>query len=135
MRLLPLVLAAVIASGSTATATAQTPILTDPFNNPVVGQHKTVVEPDTFSDGSTIVAAAQIGRIFDGGAAGIGFATSVDNGGTWSSGTLPGLTTAAGGPYDRATDPSVAYDAAHDVWLVSTLVLRDTASGPSGVAV
>src|SRR5215216_4423194 len=135
MRLLPLVLAAVIASGSTATATAQTPILTDPFSGPVVGQHKTVVEPDTFSHGSTIVAAAQIGRIFDGGAAGIGFATSINNGGAWTSGTLPGITTAAGGSYDRATDPSVAYDAKHKTWMVSTLALRNTSSGPSGVAV
>src|SRR5215218_2194027 len=135
MRLLPLVLAAVIALGMTATASAQTPILTDPFNNPVVGQHKTVVEPDTFSNGSTIVAAAQIGRIFDGGAAGIGFATSTNNGGSWTAGTLPGLTTAAGGTYDRATDPSVAYDARHGVWMVSSLALRNTSSGPSGVAV
>jgi hypothetical protein len=135
MRFLPLVLAGAIGLGSTATAAAQTPILTDPFNAPVVGQHKTVVEPDTYSNGSTIVAAAQIGRIFDGGAAGIGFATSSNNGAGWTSGVLPGLTTAAGGPYDRATDPSVAYDAKHDVWMVSTLALRDTASGPSGVAV
>ena len=135
MRLLVLVLASAIALGSAATASAQTQILTDPFSSPVVGQHKTVVEPDTFSHGSTIVAAAQVGRIFDGGAAGIGFATSTNNGGTWASGTLPGITTAAGGSYDRATDPSVAYDAAHNVWLVSTLALLNTSSGPSGVVV
>src|SRR5919197_1276617 len=135
MRFLPLVLSAVTALTWTATASAQTQILTDPFSNPVVGQHKTVVEPDTYSNGSTIVAAAQIGRIFDGGAAGIGFATSTNNGGSWTSGTLPGITTAAGGSYDRATDPSVAYDARHGVWLASTLALRNTSSGPSGVAV
>src|SRR5215212_4541889 len=135
MRLLVLVLASAIGLGSAATASAQTQILTDPFSGPVVGQHKTVVEPDTFSNGSTIVAAAQIGRIFDGGAAGIGFATSINNGGAWTSGTLPGITTAAGGSYDRATDPSVAYDAKHKTWLVSTLALRNTSSGPSGVAV
>jgi hypothetical protein len=135
MRLLVLVIASAIALGSAATASAQTQILTDPFSGSVVGQHKTVVEPDTFSHGSTIVAAAQVGRIFDGGAAGIGFATSTDNGGSWTSGTLPGITTAAGGTYDRATDPSVAYDASHNVWLVSTLALRNTSSGPSGVVV
>ena len=135
MRFLPLVLSAAIALVWTAPASAQTPILSDPFSNPVVGQHKTVVEPDTFSNGSTIVAAAQVGRIFDGGAAGIGFATSTNNGASWVSGTLRGITTAAGGSYDRGTDPSVAYDAAHGVWMVSTLALRDTSSGPSGVAV
>jgi hypothetical protein len=136
MRLVPLVLAGAIVLASAATAAASTEILADPFVNPVVGQHKTVVEPDTFSNGSTIVAAAQIGRIFDGGAAGIGVTTSTDNGSSWASSTLPGLTTAfGGGSYDRATDPSVAYDAAHGVWLVSSLVLRNTASGPHGDAV
>src|SRR5215218_2809230 len=135
MRFLPLVLGAAIALVWTAPASAQTQILSDPFSSPVVGQHKTVVEPDTFSNGSTIVAAAQVGRIFDGGAAGIGFATSTNNGGAWVSGTLPDITTAAGGSYDRATDPSVGYDARHGVWMVSSLALRNTSSGPSGVAV
>ena len=135
MRFLPLVLVGAMSLVSTATAAAQTPILTDPFNSPVSGQHKTVVEPDTFASGPTIVAAAQIARIFDGGAAGIGVATSTDNGASWTSSTLPGITTAAGGSYDRATDPSVAYDARHNVWMVSSLALRDSSSGPSGVAV
>jgi hypothetical protein len=135
MRFLPLLLTAAIALVWTGPASAQTQILSDPFSNPVVGQHRTVVEPDTFSNGSTIVAAAQIGRIFDGGAAGIGFATSTNNGGAWVSGTLTGITTAAGGSFDRATDPSVAYDARHGVWMVSSLALRNTSSGPSGVAV
>lgn len=135
MRSLPLLIVGTLACALPASAAAQTQILTDPFNSPTVGQHKTVVEPDTFANGSTIVASAQIGRIFDGGAAGIGWATSTNNGSTWTSGTLPGLTTAAGGPYDRATDPSVAYDARHNVWMISTLGLDDTASGPSGVAV
>ena len=135
MRFLSLVLVGAMGLVFTATAAAQTPILTDPFNNPVAGQHKTVVEPDTFANGATIVAAGQIGRIFDGGAAGIGATTSTDNGASWTSSTLPGITTAAGGSYDRATDPSVAYDAKHGVWMISTLGLRNTSSGPSGVAV
>jgi hypothetical protein len=49
----------------------------------------TEVEPDTFSNGSTIVAAFQVGRIFDGGACAIGFATSSNNGASWTSGLLP----------------------------------------------
>ena len=135
MRFLPLALVVAMALVSTATAEAQTPILTDPFDNPVTGQHRTVVEPDTFSNGSTIVAAAQVGRIFDGGAAGIGVTTSTNDGASWTAATLPGITTAAGGGYDRATDPSVAYDARHNVWMVSTLALRNGSTGPSGVAV
>ena len=54
--------------------------------------HQTLVEPDTFANGSTIVAAYQVGRIFDGGACAIGFATSPNNGATWTSGLLAGIT-------------------------------------------
>ena len=44
---------------------------------------------------------------------------------TWASGLLPGLTIASrpAGPNARASDPVVAYDGAHGVWLISTLAL------------
>ena len=58
-----------------------TKILVDPFTNPD-SQHKTVVEPDTYSAGSTIVAVAQMGQFSTEGASGIGFATSLNNGGS-----------------------------------------------------
>ncbi len=97
--------------------------------------HQTEVEPDTFANGATIVAAFQVGRIYDGGACAIGFATSTNNGGSWTSGLLPGITKwAGGGTNDRATDASVAYDAAHNVWLVSSLTLLE-AGGVHGNAV
>src|SRR4051794_28877746 len=119
-----------------AAASAQTQtILTDPVASGGAGQHRSVVEPDNYAFGATIVAAAQVGRVFDGGADRIGWATSTDNGATWTSGILPGLTTAAGGGYNRATDPAVAYDARHGVWLISTLGLLNTSSGPNGAAV
>ncbi len=91
--------------------------------------------PTRFSNGSTIVAAYQVGRIYDGGACAIGFATSTNNGATWTSGLLPGITKwAGGGPNDRATDASVAYDARHNVWLISSLTLLE-AGGVHGNAV
>jgi hypothetical protein len=97
--------------------------------------HHTEVEPDTFSNGSTIVAAFQVGRIFDGGACAVGFATSTNNGASWTSGLLPGITKwFSGGANDRATDASVAYDAKHNVWLISSLTLRE-AGGVHGNAV
>jgi hypothetical protein len=103
----------------------------DPFTNST-SQHRTEVEPDTFAFGSTIVAAFQVGRFFDGGSSDIGFATSNDNGRTWQSGFLPGITgLVGGGGFSRASDPSVAFDARHDVWLVSSLVL----SGNSAVGI
>jgi hypothetical protein len=71
-----------------------------------------------------VVAAFQSGRFFaGGGASAIGFATSTDAGKTWNSGFLPGLTLATGGPATRATDPSVAHDPLHGVWLVASLTL------------
>lgn len=97
--------------------------------------HQANVEPDSFSNGSTIVASYQVGRIYDGGACAIGFATSTDNGATWTTGLLPGLTKyTGGGTFDRATDPAVAYDAKHNVWMISSLILTE-AGGVKGTAI
>ena len=121
--------AAVLPGGALATTLH---ISTDPFSQATCAgsaatSHQTEVEPDTFSNGSTIVAAFQVGRIYDGGACAIGFATSTNNGGSWTGGLLPGLTKyAAGGTWDRATDAAVAYDARHGVWLISSLVLSES---------
>jgi hypothetical protein len=94
-------------------------------------QHQTEVEPSVFTFGSTIVTAFQVARIFSGGGADIGFATSKDGGVTWSNGYLPGITIyQGGGTWNAASDASVAYDAKHGVWLISTLPI-----GNSGTAV
>ena len=94
----------------------------DPYRN-AGSQHATEVEPDTASWGSTVVAVFQVGRIADGGAANIGWATSRNSGRTWTHGFLPGLTPSSSpaGPWPRATDPSIAYDAQHGVWLAVSL--------------
>jgi hypothetical protein len=104
-----------------------TQISQDPFIN-TTSQHRTQVEPDTYAFGSRIVSAFQSGRFFDGGSSGIGVSASADNGATWIRRFLPGLTTATGGPFDRASDPSVTFDARHAVWLVSSLVLRGSSA-------
>jgi hypothetical protein len=72
------------------------------------------------------VATFQVGRRFDGAATNVGWATTADDGRTWRSGLLPGLTAAGRppGPNTRASDPVVAYDAAHATWLISTLALE-----------
>ncbi len=82
----------------------------DPYTNKS-SQHKTEVEPDTFSYGSTIVSAFQVGRFVTGGSSSIGWATSTDNGKTWKHGFLPGTTVYAGGTLLRISDAAVAYDA------------------------
>jgi hypothetical protein len=81
-------------------------------------QSNTQVEPDSSAWGKKIVAAFQDWRIFDGGAAALGWATSGNAGTGWRSGTL------ALGEYTAATDPVVAFDAAHHTWLIAGIGFR-----------
>src|SRR5258708_39466254 len=67
-------------------------------------QHATEVEPGTFSYGSTIVSAFQVARIWSGGGADVGFATSTNGGVTWTNGYLPGITIYQGGTNSAASD-------------------------------
>src|SRR3981081_4311908 len=101
-------------------------ISVDTFTN-TDSTHKTEVEPDTFAWGNTIVSAFHVGRrpsTIGWGSADVGFSTSTDAGKTWHYGNLPGLTVNyQGGTYGAAADPSVAYDAKHGQWLISTLPL------------
>jgi hypothetical protein len=107
-------------------------VSSDPFKT-AGSQHATEVEPDTFAHGSTIVSAFQVGRFVDGFADSVGFATSRNAGRTWTRGILPSLTFASTppGPAARSTDPSVAYDPAHRIWLVAALNFFQTAASIS----
>ena len=97
----------------------------DPYKN-TDSQHETAVEPDSVAWGDTVVAVFQIGRRAGGAAANIGTAVSHDDGRTWTRAFLPGTTVNASppGPELAASDPSVAYDSVHGVWIVSTLTLE-----------
>ncbi|WP_042447402.1 putative Ig domain-containing protein [Streptacidiphilus jiangxiensis] len=97
-----------------------TQVSSDPYSDSQA-QHATEVEPDTFSYGSTIVSAFQVGRVSGGGASNIGWATSTDGGQTWTNGFMPDTTANTGGPYGQVSDASVAYDAKDGVWMVSWL--------------
>jgi BNR repeat-like domain len=120
-----LLLSAVSAHATPAQA-AHTPTPTllsvDPYSN-TFSAHQTEVEPGAFSYGSTIVSAFQVGRVFIGASANIGWATSRNGGRTWRHGFLPASTINATPPgaYARASDASVAYDARHRQWLISWL--------------
>jgi hypothetical protein len=104
---------------------AVTQVSSDPYTD-AQAQHRTEVEPDTFSFGNTIVSTFQVGRVSGGGSSNIGFATSTDGGATWIRGFLPGITTNGGGVYGQASDAAVAFDARHNVWLISSLGLRSS---------
>jgi hypothetical protein len=94
----------------------------DPYTNED-SQHETAVEPDSFAWGPTVVAAFQLGRRAQGAAANIGIAASHDAGRTWQRSLLSGITVNAGGAETAASDPTVAYDAAHGLWLVGLLAV------------
>src|SRR5712691_12317142 len=126
--------AALLALANTALGNvALTQISSDPFTNStavdgVAIYHATQVEPDTFSSGSTIVSTFQVGRFHNGGADDIGFATSTNGGKTWKHGLLPGLTFQVDptSPYERVSDASVAFDAKHNVWMISSIPLTSS---------
>jgi hypothetical protein len=134
--------AAIVAS-ATALASGMTlkQISSDPFTNTTAIDgvnvfHQTEEEPDTFAVGSTIVSAFQVARFHNGGADDIGFATSTDGGRSWKHGFLPGTTFQKGvvdpNPlYERVSDASVAFDAKHGVWLISSIPLTSTLVVPT----
>src|ERR1700736_1305526 len=136
--ILSLVLSFALTAGVFVFAPGATPLQlsSDPYTN-TTSQHQTEVEPDSYSHGSPIVAATQVGRFSDGGASNVGWATSTDNGATWKSGFLPGTTVLAtpAGQYDRVSDPSVSYDAAHKLWMISSLAMTNGLGTPVGAAV
>ena len=108
----------------------------DTFTDPAA-EHATQVEPDTLSNGSTMVSVFQVGRFNNGGADGIGFATTTNGGASWTQGLIPGLTTAQGGTnlgWARVSDPAVAYNPKTGMWIVEALTLDSSVAG-RGVAV
>jgi BNR repeat-like domain len=125
--------AAVVMVAVAAANVALTQVSADPYTN-ATSQHATELEPDTFADHGTVVGAFQVGRFFNGGASDIGVVRSGDGGTTWNAPGFLHLTFNSGdssSPYERVSDPSVAYDAAHGVWLVSSIPLLPNTSVPT----
>jgi hypothetical protein len=124
---IPAVAVLLLASSPASANVAVTQVSTDPYSD-TQAQHRTEVEPDTFTFGNTIVSAFQVGRVSGGGASNIGFSTSTDGGATWTQGFLPGTTGNATppGPYGQISDPAVAFDSRHGVWLISSLGIRSS---------
>src|SRR5690349_17996660 len=88
----------------TRAANSVTQLSSDPYSNTTT-KHSTEVSDASYSHGSTIVTAFQVGKSYNsGGATNIGWATSTNSRATWTSGFLPGIVKLAGGPYQRAGD-------------------------------
>lgn len=95
----------------------------------------TLVEPDIAvspRDPRVAVAVAHDGRFPDGGAVDISYTWTHDGGRSWHHAPVPGLTTAVGGTWDRASDPVLAWGPDGSLYL-SVLVFDTTC--PSGVTV
>jgi hypothetical protein len=126
--MIAIVAAAAAGQGAAVANVALVKVSHDTYTNGS-SQHHTEVEPDTHSHGSTEVAAFQVGRFFNGGASNNGFAVTTNGGSTWSHGVLPGTTVLANGPWARVSDPAVAFDPKHNVWLISSLAIDSSVNG------
>jgi hypothetical protein len=113
----------------------------DPYKD-TFSEHKTEVEPDVASHGSTIVAGWQTSRVFGGGSANAGWATSLNGGSTWQHGFLPSTTSVSTpkGKYTGISDTAVAYNTRYKMWLMSWLGIMsngavdvDVSRSPDGV--
>jgi hypothetical protein len=100
-----------------------------------------VIQPDTQVEPSiavnptndqNVVAVFQEGRVAGGGDMTNGWATTMDGGQTWAYGSFPCLTylvpgpgCPGGGPYDRASDPVVAFGPGNTVY-ANHLIFNDS---------
>ncbi|WP_433305370.1 sialidase family protein [Actinoplanes sp. CA-030573] len=92
-------------------------------------ERDTLVEPDMAVsplDANVAVAAAHDSRYPDGGAVGISHAWTRDGGLTWRHAAVRYITKAAGGVWDRASDPVLAFGPGGDVYL-STIAFNSDA--------
>jgi hypothetical protein len=90
----------------------------------------TLVEPDIAAsplDPRIAVTVAHDGRYPDGGAVGISHAWTRDGGLSWRHAPVRFITTAAGGVWERASDPVLAFGPTGDVYL-STIAFNSSAT-------
>ena len=107
-------------------------ISADPYSN-TKAEHATEVEPDTVTVGHTVMSVFQVGRWDNGCSDDIGWALSTDSGRNWRHGYMPGLTRFShpAGPFVRASDPVVAFNAAAGDWIAASLACNGTSANPS----
>ena len=92
---------------STAGTTAQPETQAEPF---------LAIDP---RNEKRLLAGYQEGRYQSGGARALGYALSTNGGKRWVSGLVPNLTQYTGGPWQRASDPWVAFGPDHRAYYVS----------------
>ena len=105
---IPTVAVVLFSAGQASANVPLTQVSTDPYTD-AQAQHRTEVEPDTFSAGNTIVSAFQVGRVSGGGASNIGWAASTNGGSTWTitGGTVRSVGEPAATPAPAGTNRSL----------------------------
>jgi hypothetical protein len=102
----------------------------------VAAQAETEAEPSVAIDPereSHLLAGYQEDRFFDGGARALTYAVSRDSAHGWGEGLVPGQTVASGGPYERGSDPWVAFGSGGRAYY--SAVLFNQTSNPNGIYV
>lgn len=121
-----------VAAASPRPTLAGVQVSADPYLNHSA-QHATEVEPDTVAVGHQVMSVFQVGRWDNGCADNVGWAYSSNSGRSWQHGFMPGLTrfSKPAGPFVRASDPVIAYNAAFGVWIASALDCNGTSPNPN----
>ncbi|MEW6208197.1 MAG: sialidase family protein [Acidobacteriota bacterium] len=126
-----------LASLQESLVSAMTRVNTDLLPPGSVAQPETQAEPYLAVNPENplnLVAGYQESRFSNGGARALNYSTSTDGGATWTEGILPNLTVAAGGPWEKASDPWVAFGPNNRAYFVSLMFNQSTPDNAIGVS-
>lgn len=120
-----------------ATVTSPVRVNTDLLPQGGTAQPETQAEPYLAvnpNDLNHLIAVYQESRFANGGARALNYSVSLNGGVTWTEGILPGLTVASNGPWQRASDPWVAFGPNNRVHYISLLFNQSTPNNAIGVS-
>jgi hypothetical protein len=83
---------------------------------------------------NNLIAGCQQNRFSGGGARALDYAVSFDGGQTWTEALLPNLTVVSSGPWEKASDPWVAFGPGNRAYYSSLLFNNSTADNAVGVS-
>lgn len=118
--------------------TSSVQVSTDLLPTDSAAQAATHAEPYLDADptsSANLVGGWQENRFANGGARASGYAASTDGGHTWAGGLIPHSTKATGGPWDKASDPWVAFGPNGRAYFVSLLFNESNPNSAVGVSV
>lgn len=103
-----------------------------------IAQPETQAEPYLHANPenpANLIAVYQESRFVNGGARALNYSVSFDSGKTWKEGILPTLTTAAGGSWEKASDPWIAFGPHNRAYFASLLFNQSTRDNAIGISI